>query len=84
MYLFVDSFLEDELSLFFFEYVKTVRDLKLEVSGKDLMMKFHLSGGPLISEILDELKCARLGGLPPDREMDFARRFIEGKKSKLH
>ena len=79
---FIDSGLEDEASSLFLSYINDLNELRLEIDGNALMKEYNVPEGPAIKKLLQELVCARLDGLPPEKEHDFVRKLLKNRGDK--
>ena len=73
---FLDVYLNKKNSEFIKEYAKKIKNIKLEINGKNLYEEYKIFKGPLVSVVLDKLYKARLDGMPADEEREFVKNFL--------
>lgn len=73
---FLDVYLNKKNSEFIKEYAKKIKNIKLEINGKNLYEEYKIFKGPLVSVVLDKLYKARLDGMPADEERKFVKNFL--------
>ncbi len=58
-------------------HLSSIRDIRVEITGNDLIKTLNIPPGPRIGDILGKVLDARIDGLAPDKktQLDFARRL---------